>query len=91
MKLNYLRACEDLQWFSEKTVFQNGNLQKGSFAVSGFETHGGPDPTLFSANTRKRYSFPSISFVTWNLHCLSVELTVTQPISAFVLSFFSST
>lgn len=64
-------------------------LPNGSLAVSGFEIHGGPGPNLFSALTRKRYSFPSISFVTEYLQCLSVEVTTIQSESGFVLSFFS--
>lgn len=64
-------------------------LPNGSLAVSGLETHGGPGPNLFSALTRKRYSFPSISFVTEYLQCLSVAVTVIHSESGFVLSFFS--
>lgn len=64
-------------------------LPNGSLAVSGFETQGGPGPNLFSALTRKRYSFPSISFVTEYLQCLSVEVIVIHSESGFALSFFS--
>lgn len=64
-------------------------LPNGSLAVSGFETHGGPGPNLFSALTRKRYSFPSISFVTEYLQCLSVEVITIHSESGFALSFFS--
>lgn len=64
-------------------------LPNGSLAKSGFETHGGPGPSLFSALTRKRYSFPSISFVTEYLQCLSVEVITIHSESGLVLSFFS--
>lgn len=67
----------------------NGTLPNGSLAVSGFETQGGPGPNLFSALTRKRYSFPSINFVTEYLQCLSVEVIIIHSESGFVLSFFS--
>lgn len=66
-----------------------GTLPNGSLAKSGFETHGGPGPNLFSALTRKRYSFPSISFVTEYLQFLSVDVITIQSESGLVLSFFS--
>lgn len=58
-------------------------------ARSGSEMHAGPQPYLFSAVTLKMYSFPSMSLVTGKLVPFRVEVMVIQPISSFLLSFFS--
>lgn len=58
-------------------------------ATSGSEMDEGPQPNLFSAVALKMYSFPSISLVTGKLVPFRVEVMVIQPISSFLLSFFS--